>query len=160
MLNVLNLFIEDPNPIHQHQDDGASNTLCVSGQGLSQDIYWCQKVIYDTTASLFSIFFLFQIEEIVIHVNITPLQNRYFPVFGPRMQHPVQQQARAEQVSGQSPVTSHQYLHWCDLLRDITCLFHVYRQCILMYIMLCWTKLLIASYSLYCFSLYSFVPLL
>ena len=76
--------------------------------------------------------FRWMIIESTAECHVLPLQVRDLSVLGPRMQHQVQvqcqQRARtaAEQVSGQSPVTANQHLHWCDHLRGVSCSHHMY----------------------------------
>ncbi|XP_078124976.1 phosphoinositide 3-kinase regulatory subunit 6 isoform X1 [Sander vitreus] len=78
----------DPNPEHQLQDDGASNSLRVCGQGLPQDIQRCSKGRNLSVPG--------------------PRMQRLVPV-----QCEPGARAAVQQVCGQSPVAADQHLHRC-----------------------------------------------
>lgn len=69
--------------------------------------------------------------ESMLH-GVIPSQGGNFSMLRPRVPHPVQVQcqhrarAAVEQVSGQSSVTANQHVHWCNSLRDMRVLSHVY----------------------------------
>lgn len=118
------LITADSNSKHQHQDAGATNPLA----GHTTTSNGLQHIRFT-----FVPFHRMKIES-TIECHVIPLQDRDVSVLGPRMQHQVQvqcqQRARtaAEQVSGQSPVTANQHLHWCDHLRDVSCSHHMYQM--------------------------------
>lgn len=69
--NIPVLITDYPNPKHQRTNAGVSNALCVPGQGLSQDIRWCPKVIISVPQS-----FCFTLDTLELCCNVVSFLHR------------------------------------------------------------------------------------